>query len=207
MLSNVKYPPIGISGAARSGKDTLCLYIKQRFKEKYQLKAQRVSVAGDSIKKDLYSIIKNKTGISTFTTNSNEKSIVRPVLVEYGQLMRRITQGRYFITQLQKNKNFESHISIITDIRYAEYPQDELIWLKQEVKGLLVFLERKEIKNANKFEAKNNNILKQNADLIIKTKTFNNPQDLQYNMIKYADKIIDLYVSHHLPIGHLSAFK
>lgn len=207
MEEGIKYPPIGIAGAARVGKDTLCKYLKQHLNEKYQLNAERISIAGDSIKKDLYSVIKNKTNISTFTTDNKEKTVIRPILVEYGRLMRKITKGRYFITKLTNDKTFGLKIPIITDIRYAEYPEDELYWLKTETKGLLIFLEREGIENANMFENKNNDILKQNADLTIRTKTFTDVQLLNKNMNKFAEDITKLYLNYHLPIGHLSAFK
>lgn len=197
------YPLIGIAGAARSGKDTLCNALIKEFKER-QIKARRVSIAGDLIKKDLYKVIKKNTSISTFTLNDKEKEIIRPMLVEYGRLMRKITRGRYFIEKLIKSREFTSNkINIITDIRYAEYPKDELYWIKKEIKGFLIFIEREGISNANDFEKKNNSIIKKAANIKLHLPNCKSEKELKKIMKEKAKFIIN----HHLPIGHFSALK
>lgn len=148
---------IGISGASRSGKDTLCRSLIRILKEKYNIEAERRSIAGDLIKKNLHSLIMNSVGIDSFTENTEEKELIRPLLVEYGKLMRKNTEGRYFVENFEITKN---KILIIPDIRYAEYEKDEIHWLRNEVNGYLIFLERENIKDANETEKINNKKLK-----------------------------------------------
>ncbi len=158
------YPLIGISGAARSGKDTLCRALIREFK-KINLIAIRKSIAGDTVKKDLQELLMQKLNIDSFTENTDEKTLLRPILVEYGKLMRNTSQGRYFIDNFEYSKN---NINIIPDIRYAEYKRDELSWLKDESKGVLIFLEREEISDANETEKINNKIIRNFADHYIR---------------------------------------
>jgi energy-coupling factor transporter ATP-binding protein EcfA2 len=148
---------IGIAGASRSGKDTLCRSLIRILKEKYNVEAERRSIAGDLIKKNLQSIIMNSVGIDSFTENNQEKEIIRPLLVEYGKLMRNNSKGRYFVENFEVVKE---KTLIIPDIRYAEYEKDEIHWIRNEVNGYLIFLEREKIKDANETEKINNKKLK-----------------------------------------------
>lgn len=188
MVTTQFFPPIGLSGAAGVGKDTLCRVLLKDFKVH---PFKRYSMAGDSIKKDLYELLKKTINISTFTTDPKEKTYIRPLLVEYGRLMRNQTKGRYFIEKLEQDTNFgRDNIPIITDIRYAEYETDELFWIKQERKGLLVFLDREGVHPSNEFEEKNNIILRNNCHLYFKIENNTN-----YNSILHpiAQKIIQIY--------------
>lgn len=189
------YKPIGIAGNALVGKDTLCQYLIQIFKEKHGITAKRCSIAGDYIKKDLKRLISNKLEQSIDFANPKQKEVSRPLMVEYGRFMRNMTQGRYFIECLNKSKKFgKNFVPIIPDIRYAEYKKDEIYWLKKEKKGILIFLERKGIEPANKFEEKNNIILKENADFFIKVPTIKNPKDYASEMHKNVEKILTTYL-------------
>ena len=156
----MKYPLIGISGAARSGKDTLCRALIRFFKTK-EINSRRVSIAGDIIKNDLKNLIFKKIGLDTFTEHTNDKKILRPLLVEYGKLMRTSSEGRYFIDKFQEKDNI---ITIIPDIRYAEFKNDELDWIKNENNGFLIFINHEYIKDANITEKVNNKIIKKQSD-------------------------------------------
>ena len=158
MQNNSKFHKIiGIAGASRSGKDTLCRSLIRILNEKYNVEAERRSIAGDLIKKNLRSIIMNSVGIDSFTENTEEKELIRPLLVEYGKLMRNNTKGRYFVENFEVVKE---KTLIIPDIRYAEYLKDEIHWIRNEVNGYLIFLERENIKDANETEKINNKKLK-----------------------------------------------
>lgn len=188
MVTTQFFPPIGLAGAAGVGKDTLCQILIKNFKV-YPFK--RYSMAGDYIKKDLDCLLQKTINISAFTSDPKEKTSIRPLLVEYGRLMRNQTQGRYFIEKLQQDTNFgKQNIPIITDIRYAEYETDELHWIKQEQKGLLVFLDRDEITPSNEFEEKNNTILKNNCHLYFKIES---GKDYNTILTPVAKKIIQTY--------------
>lgn len=182
------FPPIGLSGAAGVGKDTLCQIMINNFKV-YPFK--RYSMAGDCIKKDLNQLLQKTINISAFTTNPKQKTCIRPLLVEYGRLMRNQTKGRYFIERLLQDTNFgKDNIPIITDIRYAEYELDEMQWIKEEQKGLLVFLDREGIMPSNTFEEKNNVLLRNNCHLYFNVK---NSNDYKTVLEPIAKKIIQTY--------------
>jgi hypothetical protein len=186
MSSTIFFPPIGLCGAAGVGKDTLCNFLIDKIP-----KAKRYSIAGDFIKKDLDSLLKEKISISAFTSDPLEKQKIRPLLVEYGRLMRNQTKGRYFIDKLDQTLNFcKTHIPIITDIRYAEYEKDELFWIKKQKNGLLIYLERDGIENANKFEKDNNKILKKKSDLYFHIK---NTKNFKKVFEPIAEKILEEY--------------
>jgi hypothetical protein len=188
------YPLIGISGAARVGKDTLCRALIREFK-KINLTAIRKSIAGDTIKNDLQELLIKKLNIDPFTENTDEKTLLRPILVEYGKLMRNNSRGRYFIDNFEYSKNT---INIIPDIRYAEYKKDELSWLKDESKGVLIFLEREEISDANETEKINNKIIRNFADHYIKWGRLNEDDENEKTLINsYAREFL---VKKYLPL-------
>jgi hypothetical protein len=185
------YPPIGISGAALVGKDTLCNLFVDYFKNIHNIKAQRHSIAGDTIRKDLKGLILKKMGEEVDLNNPEEKTLIRPLMVEYGRFMRNRTKGRYFIQELEKNKKFgKNFVPIIPDIRYAEFEKDENHWLRKEKKGILIFLKRKGIEPANSFEEKNNLILEKEADFVIDVPNFGENSDFINDYVDYMDKIV-----------------
>jgi hypothetical protein len=184
------YPPIGIAGAARAGKDTLCRALI-RYLASLNMNAVRKSIAGDAVKTDLKNLLIEKFYLDSFTENSEQKEFMRPFLVEYGKMQRNKTKGRYFIDGFQAEPNA---VNILPDIRYVEYPEDEVYWLKKEVKGLLIFVERKGIYDANDTEKVNNTIIKNLADYHLKWNSLNeqNPEDIQ-TIDNYAKVVIDQY--------------
>jgi hypothetical protein len=189
--SSFSYPPIGISGAALVGKDTLCNLFIEYFKNLHNIKSKRYSIAGDSIRNDLKTLISKKTGQEVDLNDPEEKALIRPLMVEYGRFMRNKTKGRYFITQIEKNKKFGKKIvPIIPDIRYAEFENDENYWLRKEKKGLLIFLKRKGIKPANDFEKNNNLILEREADFVIDVPNFGENGNFMDDYVKFMERYI-----------------
>lgn len=186
------YPDIiGIAGAARSGKDTLCRAIIRELAKDMRI-GVRKSIAGDTVKSDVHLLIENKFNMNSFTEINEEKEFMRPLLVEYGKMQRAKTEGRYFIEQFIPEKDV---INILPDIRYVEYPKDEVYWLKNEVNGFLIFLERDGIYDANDTERVNNFIIKEMADYRVKWDNIDeNTQDGKSKLDSYARKILD-YIS------------
>lgn len=184
------YPPIGIAGAARSGKDTLCRALIKQLKD-IKIDAVRKSIAGDTVKSDLKQLLIEKFNIDSFTENSELKEFIRPLLVEYGKLQRNNSKGRYFINTFISTKNA---VNILPDIRYAEYTEDEVYWLKHEMKGLLIFIKRKGIQDANDTEKVNNKIISSVADYTLTWDTLNEKNSTDLLQIdNYAKRIIDQY--------------
>jgi len=200
MTEDLKYHSfIGISGSARSGKDTLCRALIRKFK-KMNKKVERLSIAGDLIKKDLNSLIKNVAGIDTFTENTEEKEMIRPLLVEYGKILRKKTKGRYFLDNFEEKPDT---IHIIPDIRYCEYEKDEIYWLKNEKNGFLIYLERENIKPANETEEKNNKIIKTIADTCI---FWNSLNENDSEDIKKIDEYAENLIKNLLPLTNRTFF-
>ena len=184
------YPPIGIAGAARAGKDTLCRALIREF-AMIRMNAVRKSIAGDQVKSDLFDVLMDNFNIDAFTENSEEKEFMRPLLVEYGKMQRKKTEGRYFIDRFEPKLNV---VNILPDIRYVEYPKDEVHWLKNEVKGLLIFVERKDIYDANDTEKINNTIIKNLADYHLKWASLSEQSEQHLAIIdNHAKWIIDQY--------------
>ena len=101
---------IGITGIARSGKDTLGLSLLKMINKSSTKKAKIYSIA-NIIKKDLNSLIKKQFGFSAFTEDTNEKNLIRPILVEYGEAMKTKYGENIWLDKLIENINFKKSIN------------------------------------------------------------------------------------------------
>lgn len=164
---------IGLTGVAGSGKDTFFSLVSKYIPFK------RFSLA-DSLKNELRVSILLKYNIDILNCSRLDKEIVRPYLVSHAKEMRANSAGRHWINILNKQieKSNEKFICI-TDIRHAEYENDELYWLKEELSGSLIhisqFTKEKDafrfIEPANDEERKNDPVLRDNSDYRIHWKT------------------------------------
>ena len=152
---------IGICGPARSGKDTLADSFVEIFKE-YKVKTQKLSFAKE-LKYECKSFVKRTLGIDIFTEVTEEKDIIRPLLVTWGTHVRRKLNDNVWIDALAKRMH-SNKIIIISDVRF----ENEFNWIKERG-GKIVFINRTLpdgtlVPNANEEEEKNNSFLQQNAD-------------------------------------------
>jgi hypothetical protein len=130
---------IGISGFARSGKDLFTTVAQSVLKE-HGLKTERYALAYE-LKNDLKDLIKTKVGIDVFTENTEEKNIIRPLLVAYGDVMRKTSEGKYWTQKVeQRIGKSKADVVFITDIRYDFYSEDECTWLQRKMSGKLIHL-------------------------------------------------------------------
>lgn len=128
---------IGISGLARSGKDLFTTVAQSILKEN-NITSEKFALAYE-LKSDLKELIESKTQIDVFTENTQEKNIIRPLLVSYGDVMRRISDGKYWTSKVQSRLNsVKADVVFITDIRYDVYPEDECYWLQKTMGGKLI---------------------------------------------------------------------
>ena len=105
---------IGISGYARSGKDTFGEALVRILKT-YGVKAKTYALA-TQLKYDITFLTESDFNISAFTKDDDEKKIIRPLLVGYGEAWRKADPD-HWIKVL--GSNFEPlTLPIITDIRY-----------------------------------------------------------------------------------------
>lgn len=105
---------IGISGYARTGKDTFGDALV-KILARYGVKSKTYALA-TQLKHDINFLTEGDFNISAFTKNDEEKKIIRPLLVGYGESWRRANPD-HWIEIL--DSNFEPRtLPIITDIRY-----------------------------------------------------------------------------------------
>ena len=127
-----KHKIIGISGNARSGKDTLGRNMVSILSDS-GIKAKTFSFAHE-LKKSVDGFLIEQLGISAFTEDSDEKKIIRPFLVNWGTEIMRKKDSEHWIKSIEK-KLSEDCVNIITDVRF----ENELDWVKEK-DGLSVFL-------------------------------------------------------------------
>jgi hypothetical protein len=165
---------IGISGVARSGKDTLANNFVTIF-EALGIKAKRYAFA-DELKREVNSFLKEKTGLDSFTQNDDEKKIIRPFLVAYGTNIRRALNINCWIDTLKEFIS-KDEIAIISDVRY----ENEADWIQEN--GFLIHIARVSkdgnfIQPANAEEAENDPILQKKANLSYVWRTVENNEDI-----------------------------
>ena len=82
---------IGVSGVARSGKNLFCDIAIKQLSQK-GVKAKQYALAY-YLKKDCEEFIKTKLGLDVFTEKTDDKTIFREMLVWYGGVKRKQTEG------------------------------------------------------------------------------------------------------------------
>jgi hypothetical protein len=112
---------IGISGYARSGKDTFGEALVRILKT-YGIKAKTYALA-TQLKYDITFLTESDFNISAFTKDNDEKKIIRPLLVGYGEAWRKADPD-HWIKVLDSNLE-PLTLPIITDIRY----ENEADWI------------------------------------------------------------------------------
>jgi hypothetical protein len=193
---------LGIAGAATVGKDTYYRLLKQICSEEFGVNVIRFALA-DSLKNDLYSLILYKYGVDIFNCSTEDKNKVRHLLVSHARVMRQNTKGRYWIDKLQseiedykKSENFKpSDIFCVTDIRHFEYLKDEVVWLKEENKGVLIYVEKYfsdgSICNpANADESRNDPALREHCDYLLRWMHGSDEEILKISVKKSIDNLI-----------------
>lgn len=146
---------IGISGFARSGKDTFGEAL-QKILANYGIKAKTYALARQ-LKIDIDSFTQSEFGIDAFTKNDEDKKIIRPLLVGYGEAWR-IANPDHWLEILDSNLEPRT-LPIITDIRYG----NEADYVSEN-KGFLLNINRvlpdgNFVKAANKEEENNHPIV------------------------------------------------
>lgn len=160
---------IGISGNATVGKDSYCHALIDLLSA-HGISAKRFAFA-DELKYETDEFLKSSLGISAFTTDKEEKVLIRPFLVWWGTDFRRKLDDSHWINKVNDKIKDKKTVYIITDVRY----QNEFEWLKNN-NGLSIFLDRvvngydsnnmpNKIPPGNEYERVNNKWLKSQADI------------------------------------------
>jgi hypothetical protein len=167
---------IGIAGVAGAGKDLFYELLSEKAK------CKRFSL-GDELKAEIRDYCVFHFGIDPTNCSRQEKNLIRKCLVSHASIKRQLSNGRYWLSKVDpkiKNHIFEqlsnsqevTEYSCITDIRYCQYENDEVSWLKNELGGILVHISQFKIINsekifvppANEDEASQDSTLKELAD-------------------------------------------
>jgi hypothetical protein len=163
----------GISGIARCGKDTLGRHLIAKL-QKSGFPTIPISFAS-VLKYDLDPFLKEKVNISAFTENTQEKEIIRPLLVAYGTNVCRKIDPDHWIKKIEKQVKASINskiIVVITDVRY----ENECKWIKDNG-GFMIHLSRMGQKPANFEEKVNDPIVRKISDHKIKWKTFSDEKE------------------------------
>lgn len=164
---------IGVSGVARSGKDTFFNLLKTNLKGKKYGVCKRFAFA-DEIKKELNKITIPNFGIDCTKVPNKDKEKVRPLMVAYGTHLARSINSNHWINRIKPH--VESHyksggICVITDVRYP----NEQEFIKDNFEhSFNVHIHRFGFDPINKEEESNAPLLQQKSDYQISWKTFNN---------------------------------
>ena len=172
---------IGISGVARAGKNAFADILVDLYKEQ-GISAKAFSLAY-YLKDDCEKFIQEKLGLSVWSEKTEEKNVFRPLLVWYGDVMRKRTEGKYWTNKLKADMDGSTaDVNIVTDIRYSVYPEDEVYWIKNTMNGKLIHVAKYDLKGttkiftepANEHELYNDPIVKKNADVSVEWESYNN---------------------------------
>ncbi len=145
---------IGITGFAMTGKNLAADLIKSEF-DKLNLKTTNYAFA-DQLKYELTPFIKKNFEVDIRETNGIQKSLFRPLMVDYGLLRRKMSQNRYWIECLNKKIQKDSFSDIITisDLRYIESKNDEFYYIKKELGGIVLYIDKCKIIKGKKYWTK-----------------------------------------------------
>lgn len=131
---------VGISGFARSGKDTFAKSLVNFTK-----RDSVIIPLALSLKKEVDDFLIIQTQISAFTENNYEKDLIRPFLVFWGTNFRRSQDKDYWIKKLKNlAENFNDDVNvIIPDVRY----ENECDFI-QESNGIVIGIDMEGAKPA-----------------------------------------------------------
>lgn len=214
---------IGISGLARSGKDLFTSVAIDILKTEHNITAERHALAYE-LKNDLHDLVKLKVGIDTFTEDTKSKTVIRPLLVAYGDVMRKTSEGKYWTQKVeQRIATSKADVIFVTDIRYDLYPEDECNWVQRKMMGKLIHItkyqmtapppgrrisSKKPIKiydiAPNEHELFNNPKVKKRADYTFEWQDVSNKCSSQEELT-HNDYIRDMVRKALVSIGRISA--
>jgi len=203
---------IGLGGVAGAGKDLFFSLLSKK------MPVRRFALA-DKLKWETSTWCYQQYDIDPLGCTREEKDKIREFLVFHGSFKRELSRGRYWINKLGPDiKGFllnaqTEDVPVITDIRYQEYKEDEVSWVKDELNGVLVHISQYELRTVldkpnwpntkigkvflepiNDKEKRNDPILRENADFLVEWEKINsdNPQDSSYLNNK-VDEFVSWY--------------
>ena len=155
---------IGIGGLARSGKDTLAQNLADIIEEDMGYEVRTYSFAVP-IKCQMSNLLEDYYHISAFTEDTEEKLIIRPLLVAHGEQMKKNWGKDFWLKELMAKIEQDRSVNkkifpIIPDVRFD--PEAERV--KKEG-GAVIHLSKIGNKPPNDIESKNDPLVKAVSDL------------------------------------------
>jgi hypothetical protein len=152
---------IGISGLARSGKDTLAENLANIIRYEWNMDVEIFSFA-EEIKNQANDLLKKYYNISAFSEDTKEKEYIRPLLVAHGECMKSFYGKNIWAeTVLKKIKSRKSKIfPIISDVRF-----DFEAKFLQENGGRIIHISKVGNLPPNDIEAKNDPLVQKCCDI------------------------------------------
>jgi hypothetical protein len=151
---------IGISGIARSGKDTMATCLSRRIKADKHHKNVKILSLANQLKKDLNYLIKKQFGFSAFTDITEEKNLIRPILVSYGEQMK-LKYGKDIWIRKLAEKIDKSKFNIIADVRF----DFEIDFLKENFDAFVIHITKENNVEPNDIEKINDPLVRAKSDL------------------------------------------
>lgn len=206
---------IGLGGVARAGKNTAeQLLISRLGKENCYS-----SSFAKSLREETKDYIRQNFDIDAYTQNTEEKELIRPILIYHAKIKRKLSKGQYFVNKLKKEL-FEAGFSlgadlkslyhekykyiIINDLRFGYYYNqifnigDEIGFIKS-FDGIVVHIARLDQNNYivppfSEEEKINDPIVKKHCDYSFEWPTINsdNIEVLGEKLDPFAGPIINL---------------
>lgn len=132
---------VGVSGVAGSGKDLFTEVCMEKLNELNRT-SKKFSLA-NALKGEVREWCLDHYGIDSLDCSREDKEKIRNFLVAHGTTKRHATQGRHWVEQLAPEINHHKDnydYLFVTDVRYCDYSEDEVHWLKNEMGGVLIHI-------------------------------------------------------------------
>ena len=132
---------IGVSGRALAGKNTFARFLTQKFKDQY-IPVKELAFA-TRLKSEMQPYLVHTYGIDIFDCTPTEKEICRPSIIKFAKERREATAGQHWWKLLQSDLDTAlEQVIVITDARFAFYPNDEHYFIKEICHGMLIHLRK-----------------------------------------------------------------
>lgn len=154
---------IGIGGIARSGKDTLARNLLEIIERDLGANVQIFSFAHE-LKRKINPFLKQEFGISAFSDNTEDKKIIRPILVSYGESMKAFYGENVWYSHLMNHIKItlgnDKIFPIVSDVRF-DFEANAI----KENEGKVIHISKTGNQPANEIEALNDPLVLGIADL------------------------------------------
>lgn len=157
---------IPVAGFARSGKDTLANAIFDHLEQAEPNYSVLITKFADALKEDLNNAM-HAAGLkqfNAFTEDPQEKALIRPLLVAYGEYRRALNPNVWVDLVLEEIRTWteetiadsgsEGSVILVPDLRYAnEYEKLEAVCQRKGWEFIPIYIERQFNGPANEAEA------------------------------------------------------